>query len=357
MKGYVKLESGEIFEGQLSGSKEDIYGEIVFCTGMTGYQEVLTDPSYHGQIVVFTYPLIGNYGWTKTEMESETIQPAGLVLSEAQQQAFHYEAEKTLPEAIAEMGVPLLSNVDTRALVKTVREKGEMGAMITASPQDKDFEIYKPLKTQHVVNYVSVKEPVTFGDGAFHVVVIDFGYKQSTVQNLLNNNCKVTVMPFDSELKAVQDLQPDGILFSDGPGNPEQVTEQLSVYRQLAEAYPTLGICMGHQVLALAFGGAIEKLHFGHRGANQPVQNTYTNKVFMSIQNHSYTVKENSLPKGEFIVQYKNVNDGSIEGLSHVKHHIFTAQFHPDAASADSSEIYEEFLKQLKKKGRERTYA
>ncbi|MDQ0298806.1 carbamoyl-phosphate synthase small subunit [Salibacterium salarium] len=360
MKGYIKLESGELFEGHLDGdTQKDIYGEIVFFTGMTGYQEVLTDPSFHGQIVVFTYPLIGNYGWNETDYESVKPQPAGLVISEAAPEAFHYEAKQTIKEAASQAGIPLVTGIDTRTLTKSIREKGDMGAVLTTDPADVNVIDYEPIGEKMLIDEVTVSEPVTSGEGEEHIVLLDFGFKKSMVRRLNEKGCKVTVVPYDIKPEKIAALDPDGLLFSNGPGNPKQLEHLLPQYRQLSQTYSSLGICLGHQLLALAYGGDTEKLRFGHRGANQPVQDTYSNKVFMTSQNHSYVVKENSLPTGEFVVQHKNINDGSIEGLSHMKYDIVTVQFHPEAhpGPADSEEIFDQFLEHLKNKGREKTYA
>ncbi|RSL31018.1 carbamoyl phosphate synthase small subunit [Salibacterium salarium] len=360
MKGYIKLESGEQFEGNIDGNiEQEVYGEIVFFTGMTGYQEVMTDPSFHGQIVVFTYPLIGNYGWNETDYESMKPQPAGLVISEAAPEAFHYEAKKTMKEAAADAGIPLVTDIDTRSLTKSIREKGDMGAVLTNDPTDVNVTDYEPIGEKMLIDDVTVKEPVTSGEGEEHIVLIDFGYKQSMVRRLNEKGCKVTVVPYDMEEAEIEALEPDGLLFSNGPGNPKQLQYLLPRYRNLSQSYSTLGICLGHQLLALAYGGDTEKLRFGHRGANQPVQDAYSNKVFMTSQNHSYVVRENSLPAGEFVVQYKNINDDSIEGLAHMNHDIVTVQFHPEAhpGPADSEEIFDQFLEHLKNKGREKTYA
>ncbi|SDW66247.1 carbamoyl-phosphate synthase small subunit [Marinococcus luteus] len=359
MKSYIKLETGEIFEGSWQQAFPDTYGEIVFFTGMTGYQEVMTDPSFHGQIVVFTYPLIGNYGVNPTDNESTQPQPAGIIVSEACGTSGHYEGDQTLAEAALAAGIPVMENVDTRALVKNIREKGDMGAVMSGNPESVNVGEYEPLGERDVIDTVTVDKQITVGSGDRHVVLMDFGYKQSMVDQLNKKGCKVTIVPYDTPKETIEGLAPDGLLFSNGPGNPKQLEHYLSTYKELAETYPTLGICLGHQLLALAFGGETEKLRFGHRGANQPVQDLETNKVFMSSQNHSYVVTDESLPKESFRIKYKNVNDGSVEGMMHTKFPIMTAQFHPEAhpGPADSEEIFDEFLETIENKGREATYA
>lgn len=360
MKGYLVLQNGEKFEGKLEGKQiTNVDGEVVFFTGMTGYQEVITDPSFKGQIVVFTYPLIGNYGINEEDFESKKPQVSAIIVCQLSDKGHHYQVEHTLKEYCEKWNIPILSRVDTRAVVKRIRTEGMMGGMVSSDSNVAAIDAYKAIETRQLVKDVSVSEIETYGNGQHHIVLIDFGYKKSIVKSLLTENCKVTVVPYNTEFSKVHALKPDGILLSNGPGDPKQLKDQLPTIKKLAETYPTLAICLGHQLLSLAFGGNTKKLKFGHRGANQPVIDLIHKKVFMSSQNHSFVVDDESLNKTPFSIRYRNVNDGSVEGMTHPNLPIFSVQFHPEAnpGPADSSWIFSEYITTLNSTRGEKVYA
>lgn len=344
MEGYLHLNGGISYKGSWVGKKPDteIKGEIVFFTGMTGYQEVLTNPSYKGQIVVFTYPLIGNYGINKVDAESLKPQPAAVIVYEAALDAFHYEAEMSMGEYLQKWDVPVLSHIDTRAVVKAIREHGSVPAVLSA-----EENISRPitLEEEVTVSQVSVKQTETYGEGKYHIVLFDFGYKKSLLDSLLQHDCKVTVVPYSSTMEEIQSLQPDGILLSNGPGNPKDLKEYLPQINKVIRKFPTLGVCLGHQLAALAFGADTKKMLHGHRGGN-PVYDIKTGKVFMTSQSHSYVVDDLSLHDTGLLARFKNGNDGSIEGLYHQDLPLVTVQFYPEAhpGPADSAFIFNDFF-------------
>jgi carbamoyl-phosphate synthase small subunit len=343
MKGYLQLEDGSVYTGEIEhGSSQDISGEIVFFTGMTGYQEVLTDPSFKNQIVVFTYPLIGNYGINLSDVESLQPHVKAVVMYECTDQYSHYEAKHSLKEYLQKWNIPIIHHIDTRSVVKKIRHQGSMAATISK-------EIKKEAQPSTIyedgVFEVTSSSIKTYGEGEKHLVLIDFGYKKSILTSLVNRGCKVTTIPLTMMNKVV-DLNPDGVILSNGPGNPELLKSYFSQIKQIVSSYPTLGICLGHQLISLSFGGKTKKLLFGHRGANQPVFDTKTKKVFMTSQNHSYVVIGESLKQTDLTTRFYNINDDSIEGLSHATLPILTAQFHPEAhpGPTDSEWIFDEFL-------------
>ncbi|QQE74084.1 carbamoyl phosphate synthase small subunit [Brevibacillus composti] len=358
--GYLTLESGEVFAGTLYGALQDGFGEVVFHTGMTGYQEVMSDPSFSGQIVTFTYPLIGNYGINDIDFEAAKPALAGMVISELCLEPSHYLAGRTLAEAAEAYGFPILAGVDTRTITKRVRQEGPLWGIISDRPlTSEEFAARdrKHLKKSLVAD-VSCREVQHYPGPHEHVVLVDLGMKRSILNALLAQGCRVTVVPFDTTYEQIQALQPDGLLFSNGPGDPEDLRSYCTEWRKAAEAFPTMGICLGHQVLALAFGGKTEKLKYGHRGGNHPVKELLTGKVYMTSQNHGYVVKEESLDSRLLAVTYRNVNDGSVEGLRHQTKPVMTVQFHPEAhpGPSDTSHLFEQFLQLMRTEGA-KTYA
>ncbi|WFA06446.1 carbamoyl phosphate synthase small subunit [Bacillus sp. HSf4] len=354
MEGYLVLEDGTAFSGELEGL-DGCTGEVVFYTGMTGYQEVLTDPSYKGQIIVFTYPLIGNYGINDSDYESKRPQVKGVVVYEACDKFSHYQAKKSLRDYLGKWDVPLLSQVDTRSVVQHIRAKGTLNAKLTLQ---KDSKPGPRLMENVAAQVAGQNENGTFGEGSTHVVLIDFGYKKSIASSLVKQGCKVTIVPYQ-EMENVSKLNPDGIVLSNGPGDPKAILPYMETLRGLIKAYPTLGICLGHQLIALAFGGDTYKLPFGHRGANHPVVDRETGRVFMTSQNHSYVVDEAAISTKEFSVRFQHVNDGSVEGLMHKTRPVISVQFHPEAhpGPAESEWIFSEYLQKLNEARREIAHA
>lgn len=348
MKGYLILTDGTTFSGEMDESFPSYQeGEVVFYTGMTGYQEVLTDPSYEEQIVVFTYPLIGNYGINEEDFESKKPCVKGVVVLHATEHFSHYKAKWSLKAYLKKWNIPLLEWVDTRALVKAIREQGTQKAAISTNPYAK----VKPDFQTNQVKKVVQNEVKTYGEGDYHVALIDFGFKKSIIQSLLKRGCKVTVVPFQ-QMEKVKSLKVRGVVLSNGPGDPKSLTTYLPQIKTMISTYPTLGICLGHQLIALSFGGNTKKLRFGHRGANHPVIDHQTGHVWMTSQNHSFVVDDQSLTDAPFHVRFTNVNDQSIEGLMHKYLPILSVQFHPEAnpGPVESSQVFDEFLTYMKPK-------
>ncbi|WP_100489463.1 carbamoyl phosphate synthase small subunit [Sporolactobacillus pectinivorans] len=348
-KGYLILESGELFPGVYVGRQEPVMGEVVFNTSMTGYQEIMTDPSYAGQLMTFCYPLIGNYGINTADSEHEKIQMQGAIFSNLCQTPSHYKSVQTVDQWLKESGIPGLAGVDTRAVVKAVRKSGTMKAAISGTPDagTVDWSLPLPLNTVSRVSTSSIK---TYEGVGPHIVLIDYGYKKSMLNALLAEGCKVTVVPYNTSSQTVDSLRPDGVMLSNGPGDPQQLSSQFGDLKKITSHYPTLGICLGHQLIALAYGAKTGKLLFGHRGANHPVREVETGKVWITSQNHSYVVEKSSINEQIFAVTYLNVNDGSVEGLKHCSLPIETVQFHPEAHPGpdDTHPVFQRFIATIK---------
>ncbi|WP_078576697.1 carbamoyl phosphate synthase small subunit [Salipaludibacillus agaradhaerens] len=349
-KGYLILETGETFEGDWIGSKHEMAGEVVFNTSMTGYQEMMTDPSYAGQILTFCYPIIGNYGVNDEDDESFRVSVSAVIINDLCEEPSHYQATATLSEQLEGIGIPGLKNVDTRSLVATIRKHHTVrGKLVKSVDHHSQRHSWGIEADGQLVKHVAVKDVIKYDNDGPHVVLLDFGYKKSILNALLNEKCQVTVVPYDTPLEQINSLQPDGILISNGPGDPMEMKDYFPKIKSLTKKYPTLGICLGHQLIALAYGGKTSKMPFGHRGANHPVKDVLTGKVKMTSQNHGYEVEEASIDSHEFQILFRNVNDGSLEGMKHHTLPIQSVQFHPEAhpGPSDTEYIFSEFIKQV----------
>ena len=353
MRAFLILEEGTVFEGTSIGADKEMISEIVFNTSMTGYLEVLTDPSYAGQAVVMTYPLIGNYGITP-DMESKKAWPDGYIVRELSRMPSNFRCEGTLQDFLVKQGIPGIAGIDTRALTKILREKGTMNGMITTNENydlDEILPKLKAYKIGDVVSEVTCDEVEKLeGDGP-KVALMDFGAKNNIAKSLNKRGCEVTIYPADSPAKVIIESKPDGIMLSNGPGDPETCEAIIKEVKKLYDSdIPIFAICLGHQLMALANGGKTYKLKYGHRGGNHPVKDLSTGRVYISSQNHGYAVDASSLDERIAKEAFVNVNDGTNEGFSYVGKNIFTVQFHPEACPGpqDSGYLFDRFMEMMK---------
>lgn len=355
--GTLILSDGTVIKGDSFGSLGGWEGEIVFNTSMTGYQEILTDPSYARQIVVMTYPEIGNYGINDSDFEAENPALVGLIVKNYSRQESHYKAKETLAEYLKRKNIVALEGIDTRSLVKKIRQTGCMAAFITSNDVDNLFisEKIKQLKefkiNKDIVFDVSPKARyIVNPKGKIRIALIDYGAKRNIIDSLARRNCQITVYPAKTEANEILENNFDAIFLSNGPGDPADCTFQISQIKQLMNKLPIFGICLGYQLLALATGAKTYKLKYGHRGGNHPVINLENNKVFVTSQNHGYAVDLNNMPK--FIrPTYKNLNDNTLEGFEVSSLNIYAVQFHPEAKPGplDSSIIFDEWINIIEK--------
>lgn len=362
MNALLALEDGRVFHGRAFGAVGERTGEVVFNTCMTGYQEVLTDPSYAGQIVVMTYPQIGNYGVNPEDVESRRPFVEGFVVRDYSARFSNWRAHASLDEYLRAHGIIGLTDVDTRAIVRHIRQRGAMRACLTTTTLDESGAVNKARASpsmvgRELVHVVSCQEPYQWGGGwqpddqqRVHVVAYDFGAKFNILRNLAKAGCRVTVVPAFTSAEDVLALNPDGIFLSNGPGDPEPLVSVVEQIRKLLGRKPIFGICLGHQLLGLAFGGRTYKLKFGHRGGNQPVRNELTGKVEITSQNHGFAVDAHSLPDHEIQVTHVNLNDGTLEGMRHRSLPVFSVQYHPEASPGphDSVYLFDQFIGLIK---------
>jgi len=370
-KAILALEDGAVFEGWSFGFLGEKTGEVVFNTSMTGYQEILTDPSYKGQIVIMTYPLIGNYGINQEDIESQGPKVEGFVIKENSSIFSNWRGDKSLSDYLIRHGIMGVEAMDTRAITKHIRLRGAMKAVLSSDDLDRDRLIEKAKASPGLIGRDLVKEVTceksfswaSSKDSQFSfapfpptpphfrpkVAALDYGVKYNILRSLCDWNCEVTVLPASSSAETILSNHPDGILLSNGPGDPEGVPYAIETVRQLIGKKPIFGICLGHQLLGLALGGRTFKLKFGHRGANQPVKDLTTGKVMITSQNHGFCVDPNSLDPAEVEFTQINLNDQTLEGMRHKRFPIFSVQYHPEASPGphDTQYLFGEFIKMM----------
>ena len=350
----IILEDGQEYYGCSFGSGSEKILEIVFNTSMVGYQEILSDPSYTDQAVVMTYPLIGNYGMARDDYETDIPTIGALIVREYNDEPSNFRSEKTLGEVMKEYDIAGISGVDTRKLNRSIRDFGSRKALLT-TPDTTLEEGLRRLKEydmpKDAVRRVTCSEIWKDGDEAsrFHVVAIDCGMKRNIVRSLVKRNCRVTVVPFDTPAQYIESLRPDGIFISNGPGDPTDVPQTINTIRSLLGRYPIFGICLGHQIISLAYGAGTYKLKFGHRGGNHPVKDLETGKIEITSQNHSYAVDENSLADTPLKVTHRNLLDGTVEGIKSEKDRVFSVQYHPESSPGpqDSAHLFDRFVRMM----------
>jgi len=384
MEATLALEDGRVWKGRGFGAEAEVVGEVVFNTSMTGYQEILTDPSYCGQIVTMTYPLIGNYGVNDEDPESRRVFAEGFIVRELSRAYSNWRSSESLDQYLKSAAIPGISDIDTRSLVRHIRERGSMRGCLSTKQTSEQSVIELARKAPEMIgldlaSVVTCKEPYEWtddqasaygspvllhpregkrkegGNGAprFHVVAYDFGLKYNSLRNLAALDCRVTVVPAHTSAEDVIALKPDGVWLSNGPGDPEPLTGVVANLKKLIDRYPIFGICLGHQLMGLAFGGRTYKLPFGHHGGNQPVKDLTTGRVEITAQNHGFAVDADSLP-ADCEITHINLNDNTVEGLRHKSLPVYSVQYHPEAGPGphDPSYLFDRFVEMMEQNRR-----
>jgi carbamoyl-phosphate synthase small subunit len=355
MRAALVLENGRVFWGESLGALGEVKGEVVFNTGMTGYQEVLTDPSYAGQLVAMTYPLVGNYGLNTEDDQSRKIQVSGFIVKEDCVNPSNWRSKGSLNESLEKAGIVGIKGIDTRALTRVLRVHGTLKAMITNRPEAEianlvaELQAWEPEKS--LVNKVGTKEAYKIAGPGPKVVVMDFGIKENILESLKNKGFDLVVVPGDTPAEDILRFGPEGLFLSNGPGDPKHVCGAVDTIRCVADKLPIFAICLGHQLLCLALGGDTYKLKFGHRGSNQPVQDLSTGRVYITSQNHGYAVDYESLLETPLRVSHINLNDKTVEGMEHAQLPVFSVQYHPEAGPGpnDSLYLFDKFADNMKR--------
>lgn len=356
MKAYLILEDGSVFVGDSIGAQKEVISEFVFNTSMTGYLEVLTDPSYAGQSVVMTYPLIGNYGVCFDDQESTKPHVEGFIVNELARLGSNFRKNIDLEEYLIQNDIPGIQGIDTRHITKVIRNQGCMNGMITTTNYEDlapVLEKIRAFRVTGVVEQTTCKEIYTLGEGNKHIALYDFGAKANIAKSLVKRGCKVTVVPASTKASVIKELNVDGIMLSNGPGDPAEcveIIEEIKVLRELNS--PIFAICLGHQLMALAHDFETEKMKYGHHGANHPVKDLVSGRVYISTQNHNYVIKPESIDTTIAKPWFVNVNDKTIEGMEYTTENIKTVQFHPEACAGplDTDALFEEFMKMMEVK-------